>query len=340
MFTKLLRKRKEEVIISEESPYNKYHKLSCLGMGAYAQVFLFGKGTDRIAVKQFLAKDRGERDEMCKIEAAGLKQVGFHPNVLRFYGAFYLIDIPCLALEYCELGALSSIYQKFSDYTVYHVQQVLLQTTAGLKHLLERNIVHRDVKEANILVKSYAPLHIVVADLNFAKRLEKKFRIGRGKHTTVMNTNLGTYMYKAPELSNKKLRNAKEKYGFKIDVYSLGVVMLRLLSYEEAMPSLDLPEELQEGLQRIRVLNKGKAFEEEKLEEINLEYYEILSKRGEVPLEPEKLWESVDKDAKALLVKMLLPLYNDRPSYDEILDSEWAKKVYAVGLPSMRSLVN
>lgn len=103
--------------------------------------------------------------------------------------------------------------------------------TKGLSHLHnQENIVHGNLTSSNILLDEQNNAHI--ADFGLSRLM-----------TSAANTNViataGSLGYNAPELSKTKKTNNKT------DVYSLGVIILELLTGKspgEPMNGMDLPQ--------------------------------------------------------------------------------------------------
>ena len=77
----------------------------------------------------------------------------------------------------------------------------------------KRNIIHRDIKPENIFVSEDG--HFKLGDFGIARTIEK---------TSSGLSKKGTYTYMAPEIYKN------EAYGSSVDIYSLGIVMYRLLN--------------------------------------------------------------------------------------------------------------
>jgi serine/threonine protein kinase len=108
---------------------------------------------------------------------------------------------------------------------------IAIGVARGLNHLhSQENIIHGNLTSSNVLLDEQTNAHI--ADFGLSRLM-----------TAAANTNViataGTLGYRAPELS--KLKNASTK----TDVYSLGVIILELLTGKspgEPMNGMDLPQ--------------------------------------------------------------------------------------------------
>lgn len=76
-----------------------------------------------------------------------------------------------------------------------------------------QNIVHRDIKPGNMFINEYD--NIKLGDFGIARKMD---------HTSTMMTRIGTYPYMAPEIYHGM------PAGFASDIYSVGMVMYRMLN--------------------------------------------------------------------------------------------------------------
>lgn len=140
-----------------------------------------------------------------------------HPNIVSYKESF--VDIVsqtvCLVMEHCEEGdMLSKIEQhrrNFTQFTEIELWSYLIQALSGLKALHDMNIMHRDIKSANILLNKACALKL--ADFNVSKVVSPN---------GLLRTQTGTPYYASPEVWMDK------PYDFKSDVWSLGCVLYEM----------------------------------------------------------------------------------------------------------------
>ncbi len=90
----------------------------------------------------------------------------------------------------------------------------------------QRNIIHRDIKPENIFVNDFG--YFKLGDFGIARKLE---------NMTGGLSQKGTFNYMAPEVANGN------EYDARVDTYSLGVVLYRLLNNNK-LPFLDTEKQL------------------------------------------------------------------------------------------------
>ncbi len=104
-------------------------------------------------------------------------------------------------------------YLRNNQFRVYDVIQLGIDMCRALEVCRDLNIVHRDIKPDNIFVSSNGSFKL--GDFGVARTIEK---------TMAGLSRKGTYSYMAPEIYNGN------EYGFEADIYSLGVVLYKLLN--------------------------------------------------------------------------------------------------------------
>ena len=113
-------------------------------------------------------------------------------------------------------------YSKNKKFTEGEVKNFALDIINALDICSKYKVIHRDIKPDNIFVDRFGSFKL--GDFGVAKQLESSMS---------MMSKKGTYSYMAPEVFKG------EKYDFRADVYSLGMVMYKLLNRNKD-PFIDL----------------------------------------------------------------------------------------------------
>lgn len=104
-------------------------------------------------------------------------------------------------------------YLRNNRFRVCDVIQLGVDICSALEVCRGLNIVHRDIKPDNIFVSDNG--YFKLGDFGVARTIEK---------TMAGLSRKGTYSYMAPEIYNG------DEYGFESDIYSLGIVLYKLLN--------------------------------------------------------------------------------------------------------------
>jgi serine/threonine-protein kinase len=75
-----------------------------------------------------------------------------HPNIVTIYDAGQTADEVYITMEYLEGRSLQEILDEVSCLPLANALGVFRQTCLGLIHAHKQNIVHRDVKPANMML--------------------------------------------------------------------------------------------------------------------------------------------------------------------------------------------
>ena len=189
-----------------------------------------------------------------------------HPQIVTVHGIYEDSGIPLIVSEWIDgitLADLASSRQlEFRE-----TADLLAQICDAVQHAHSKGIIHRDLKPSNILLDRDRRPH--VADFGLARF------IGGDMTMTMDGKILGTLLYMPPEQaagSSSKLRNV-------CDIYSLGVILYRLLSgslpfrgsermvlhqiqYEEPKPLRSLNESIPRDLETITARAMAKEQQE------------------------------------------------------------------------------
>ncbi|KAJ6457914.1 kinase-like domain-containing protein [Mycena sanguinolenta] len=143
-----------------------------------------------------------------------------HPNVLPFFGLYYLEGRPCLVSPMMENGNVMKFLTNKNPSDTDRVS-LILDVALGLQYLHDQNVVHGDLKGLNILITHSG--RACIADFGvsaIANAMSVRFT-----HSTVTVARGGTTRYQAPEL----LRGESENH-FGSDVYAFACVCYEIMT--------------------------------------------------------------------------------------------------------------
>lgn len=159
--------------------------------------------------------------DLIKKEAAILEGLD-HPNIVKFHGVFYNGCFVCIVMDKYGGGDLVEGLQRHLDergqIDCLHVVHVFRQMGASVEYLHKMGVIHRDVKGDNYLAdrRDLTDCACKVALTDFGNACS----VAPGER---LSAAVGTKKFWPPELFDKN-------YGFKIDVWAIGVVMYGLVA--------------------------------------------------------------------------------------------------------------
>ncbi len=113
---------------------------------------------------------------------------------------------------------------------------------SGLEYLHNKRIYHGDIKPNNLLLDQNRTLHI--ADVGIAKHVEE------GDEYQTVTEKIGTYQYSAPEILGAERKDIKKEALAKADIWSLGVVILELCTFDLKLLNSSDREETRKRIQK------------------------------------------------------------------------------------------
>ncbi|POS87076.1 hypothetical protein EPUL_000420, partial [Erysiphe pulchra] len=215
----------------------KYNKVSRIGKGAFATVYLITSKYDGVpyAAKE-LEKRRfmknGVLDQKIDDEMKIMQKIK-HPNIVEYIEHINWEAHLYIIMEYVAGGDLGNFISQYGSLQEPNVKVIARQLLSALKYLHQKGVTHRDIKPDNILISSYSPLEVKLTDFGLSKMIESE--------ETFLRTFCGTLLYCAPEVyseyrefdqnGRRTLRVADKKflppqrYGNAVDVWSLAGVL-------------------------------------------------------------------------------------------------------------------
>ncbi len=210
-----------------------------------------------------------------------VQMAAMHPNICALYEAFEYPTKHFLIMELACGGELFDRVVEQQCLTEKDTANVMAQLSSALHYLTTINVIHRDVKPENILMANTHSLHIKLCDFGLSRYVPRD--------DVLMKTACGTPGYVAPEILGNRGYS-----GFKVDVWSMGVILYILLCgfapfYEEELPAL---------------------------------FHSILHGRYDFP-SPE--WDGISTEAVEVVKLCLTVDPQQRPSAKQVGELEWVK---------------
>ncbi|MEP7078064.1 MAG: serine/threonine-protein kinase [Chthoniobacterales bacterium] len=200
-----------------ERAFDNFVLVETVGVGGMGSVYKARDGRlDRFVALKLLRKElSADPREAVRLEQeARLTASISHPHVGQVlssgsdHGQFYLV------MELMEHGSLDDLIAQHGRVPESSVLEAGIQVSQGLQAALEKGLIHRDVKPANILF----------ADAHTAKIVDFGLAVTAEQNSEAPGEIWGTPYYVAPE----RLNNEPE--DFRSDIYSLGATMFHALA--------------------------------------------------------------------------------------------------------------
>ncbi|KAG5525921.1 hypothetical protein RHGRI_032276 [Rhododendron griersonianum] len=208
-----------------------WQKGDFLGRGSFGTVYEgFTDGGFFFAVKEVSLLDQGSKGKQSifqlEQEISLLSQFE-HENIVQYLGTDKDDSKLYIFLELVTKGSLANLYQKY-QLRDSQVSAYTRQILNGLNYLHCRNVVHRDIKCANILVDASGSVKL--ADFGLAKATK----------LNDIKSSKGTAFWMAPEVVNMK----NQGYGLAADIWSLGCTVLEMLTCKIPYSHLEVMQAL------------------------------------------------------------------------------------------------
>uniref|UniRef100_A0A915DDP6 Protein kinase domain-containing protein n=1 Tax=Ditylenchus dipsaci TaxID=166011 RepID=A0A915DDP6_9BILA len=139
-----------------------------------------------------------------------------HPNIVQYFGVQERPDCVNIFMELMAGGSLKDQINEYGALSEANTIDFTVQILTGLEYLHHRDIIHRDIKSANILRQTRA--QVKIGDFGSAKYLQA---ICSEQGIDIM----GTPHYNAPEI----VRDSR-KFDQKADIWSVGITVIEMLT--------------------------------------------------------------------------------------------------------------
>ncbi|GAN04190.1 protein kinase [Mucor ambiguus] len=208
---------KEERLLlhtKDDQTTTHYQLGNCIGKGQFGSVYrALDLATGEIVAVKRLLFENGELDQEMMKEVALLKTLS-HSNVIRYLGFIQSKHSVNIILEFAENGSLMSTLKAFGAFPEKLVASFCIKILNGLEYLHQNQVVHCDLKAANILTTKTGDVKLT----DFGVSLNLKIKGADAGSVS------GTPNWMAPEVIELKGASTKS------DIWSLGCTLVELVT--------------------------------------------------------------------------------------------------------------
>ncbi|XP_066047626.1 serine/threonine-protein kinase PAK 3-like isoform X2 [Chamaea fasciata] len=210
-------------IVSVGNPVTKYAGLEKIAKGGFGTVYTATNTATGgvVAVKQVSLHKQSQK-ELIVNELLVLRD-NKHPNIVNYLDSYLVGDKLWIIMEYMDGGPLSCVIEEV-QMAEGEIAAICRECLKALNSLHSKLVIHRDVKSDNILLGMDGSVKL--ADFGLCAQMTSE--------QSKLSSLVGTAHWMAPEFINK------DAYGTKVDIWSLGIVVIEMLQgeppYSEEMP--------------------------------------------------------------------------------------------------------
>ena len=199
----------------------KYDVIETLGRGGMGVVY---RAIDRqigreVAIKTLTQGVAGDQEMLARFYEEGRKTGRLnHPHIVTVYDLGEDNGIPYIVMERVEGDPLDKIIARDIPLTMMDRLRIIEETCSALGYAHSNNVIHRDVKPANIFVQPDGKAKLLDFGIARLERRSQDISLTRTGHI------IGTVPYMAPERLRDKMIDGRS------DIFSAGVVLHQLIT--------------------------------------------------------------------------------------------------------------
>jgi serine/threonine-protein kinase len=199
----------------------KYEIIDVLGRGGMGVVY---RGIDKqigreVAIKTLTQGFMGDANMLARFYEEGRRTGRLnHPNIVTVYDLGDDNGTPYIVMECVQGEPLDKLIRAGSQLTLADRLGILQEVCAALGYAHRNNVIHRDVKPANIFVQPDGTAKLLDFGIARLEKRDQDMSLTRTGHL------IGTVPYMAPE----RLRN--EAVDGRSDIFAAGVVLYQVIA--------------------------------------------------------------------------------------------------------------
>lgn len=208
---------RKTLIVREEGKVSTHYQLgNAIGRGQFGTVYrALNLNTGQMVAIKRIPVDGLKEEEITQLmrEVELVKRLS-HPSIVKYEGMARDHDTLSIVLEYAENGSLGQTLKAFGKLNEKLVASYVVKILEGLHYLHQSDVVHCDLKAANILTTKTG--NVKLSDFGVSLNMRAVER--------QTNNVAGTPNWMAPEVIELKGASPKS------DVWSLGCTVVELLT--------------------------------------------------------------------------------------------------------------
>ena len=307
-------------LLAQDIPYMLSEEL---GSGYTATVYMCRNAIEPYGIIGAMKIFTGNKDEKYwKREAESLMKIN-HPNAVKILecgNRGHTVDcklsvtksnLHYILMEYVTGGCLTDIQNLIGPMNEGGGRFFMEQMCPVLSFLHSQDMCHRDLKPENIMLDNLC--NIKVADFGFLSTDAK----GISKH----KTHLGTKCYMAPEIPRVHLRDQQYYDGRKVDVFSLGLTLLNIVTDKTLIHDASNPKD-----QKYRYIMREEYHRFWDM--IDKDLYAIFLHQTESKITFEQFKSPLSESLKDLISKMICYDEEKRLTIEEVMKHPWMQQPF------------
>jgi serine/threonine protein kinase len=259
--------KRSSTIVTHEGVYNEN--------AVFVKIIKFD--TKKLINQKDDSNSKNDEPNFFKEELDSLKTLS-HINLVKYFGAAFNVDEGnlYLCMEYLSGGTLhdflvskrGGLNKTFPWTLKLHFASELV---SAIKHLHNRDLVHRDIRSSKIMLSKGMRLVINYCSIWNNSRYNNEGDDGQDDDRKP---------FYAPEIFERKNRLTKEKFSFATDIFSVGLILLEIgsgKSISKSFPKRDANNNYSIYNAEILGLHTKDGVNDAKNETISRSYYDICT---------------------------------------------------------------
>lgn len=289
-----------------------YTAVEKIGIGAFGVVCsaIHSRTGDKVAIKKIAGVFDAETVTKRTFREIKILKHFKHDNIISIREILKPREGPTdfqdiyVVLDLMESDLHQIIYSR-QPLTEEHIRYFLYQILRGLKYIHSANVIHRDLKPKNLLVRENC--HLRIGDFGMARGISSSHSDNEDCFLTLY---VATRWYRAPEIMFSLL-----DYCSAIDIWSVGCIFAEMLGRKHLFPGKYYIEQAQ---LIIDVLGSpSEKFLSACKSDIIKTFIKQMGKKNPIPLS--RLYPKASRRAVDLLGQMLVLNPSDRVTVEQAL---------------------